>query len=154
MKHFLLAIALLAGTMSVAEERKLFVGVEFGKTEGSYSYGSTEWDGNDQNSWGIKIGGVGQNDRIYVTYLDVNKYKDSSYNSSEKYKALFANFEAMTSPYKIVEGVEPQLFVGGHFGMAKVDVTLGSLSEDDQDFIYGVQAGVLFNVVNNFSIVS
>lgn len=152
MKLFLLGTALLTATLTFAEERKPFIGLELGKAEGSFSYAGVDYDGENQTTLGAKVGAVGKNDRIYLSYIDVDKVEYSSINYTEKYKALLINLEAMTDPYTIVKGVAPQLFVGVHGGMAKVNATLSTWSGSDEDLLYGVQAGALVNITDNVSI--
>lgn len=152
MKYILLAGVMLSSVVLMADDTKPFVGVEIGKAKGSYSFGNLEWDGEKQNTLGVKAGLVGKNNRMYVTYVDVDKYEIAASNYSEKYKALFASVDVMTNPYTMGGGILPQVFVGIHAGGAKIDATYLSTTYNDTDWIYGGQAGILLNVTPNLAL--
>lgn len=154
MKLLLLGAALLSATLLIGEDRKPFVGFEIGKAEGSFSYGSNEWDGDNQTTLGLKAGFQGKNDRMYVSYLDVDEYEDTIFTLpySEKYRALLLNLEGVSDSYEITNGLSASLFLGAHVGAIRCEVELGTAEENETDVMYGLQGGALLNITNQFSL--
>lgn len=149
MKLLLLGAALLSATLLMAEDRKTFVGFEIGKAEGSFSHGADEWDGERQTTLGLKAGFEGKNDRIYVSFLDTDKYSEGSY--SEEYSALLLNLEGVSNPYEITNGLSARLFIGAHGGIIRGELKVGTAKDTETDAMYGLQGGVLLDITNNFS---
>jgi len=151
----ILQLVLLAFFTSVfAKDYQILVGAEFGQSKDKWADYTGEWE----DEFGIRIGAEADKARIYLSYNyikteDLAKEVHGRSNTFESHKVVL-NFDAKTDKYyKFLRG-----FVGGHLGALYSEWDLGhdparanskDDTRDDTDFIYGAQAGLIIDLLEN-----
>lgn len=157
MKKRILATAfMLAGTLLMASDTKMFIGADVTRAQVDFDYGfrgsatvngvsvtngSVSKDEMD-TSYGLKAGVImNKNYRLYAYYTKLEPETDGL---ETKLKIITLNYEYLIDTG--YEGLMP--YVGAHIGQSDFEL----LGYDDQGLMYGVQAGVLYDITDNIAL--
>ncbi len=145
MKKIVLLVLLAFVTSASAKNTQVLVGAEFGQSKSSWE----NYTGKEEDNLGARVGVETEESRIYVSY-NYAKTEDFIFTGIDfETQTLVLNLEAKTKPYYGIL----RAFVGGHLGAIYSTLKDGvSPDEDDTDFIYGAQGGILVDVTNNISL--
>lgn len=157
MKKSILATAImLSGTLLMASDTKVFIGADVTRAQVDFDYGfhgtaivdglsvtngSVSQDDTD-TAYGYKAGMIfDKNHRLYAYY---SKLEPESEDLSTKLKIITFNYEYLIDTG--YEGLKP--YLGAHIGQSDFE----ALGYDDQGLMYGVQAGILFDITDNIGL--
>jgi len=145
MKNILLIMLLALFTSTYASDYKILVGGAYGQSENTWN----DFTGDLEDNIGLKIGTETRNSRIYLSY-NYSLVEDFNFANTDYTSHIAAmNFEAKTKKhYGFLRA-----FAGMHLGAIYSIWNLGfypPLSDEEEvDFLFGGQAGVIIDVVEN-----
>lgn len=157
MKKIILATAImLSGTLVMASDTNMFIGADVTRAQIDFDYGyrgsgtvngvpvtnsSVSKDEMD-TSYGLKAGVVmNKNYRLYAYYTKLEPEVDGF---KTKLKIITLNYEYLIDTG--YDGLMP--YVGAHIGRSDFEL----LGYDDKGLMYGVQAGVLYDITDNIAL--
>lgn len=144
MKKIVLLALMSVLTSAFAGGTQILVGVEYGQSKSSWE----NFKGSEEDNLGARIGIETEETRIYGSYNYV-KTKDFQLAGTDfENHTMLLNLEAKTKPYYGIFRV----FAGAHLGALYSNLKSTTLDENDTDFIYGVQGGILADITNNISL--
>lgn len=151
----LIASASVLAFASTAATADVFVGITAGKVDSNFDNSSgVHAQGGDfdkaihkDSTYGFRVGVIDEDSRAYITYE----------NASNDYQSTWkARQEHLTGSYDKLFPINhhgTSLFAGGTLGVTKLtNESKGTSRDSDYGYAAGVQAGVLQQVADNFSI--
>ena len=125
-----------------ATEYDFFVGVDAGLSKANFTDTTGSYDNDEISTYGVKIGAVNDNTRIYLSYQYMDAFEASS-SREGAFHALAVNTEAFSEPYNIFDSMDHIFFIGGHLGAINLDVEASFGNSNEYGVLYGLQGGVL-----------
>ena len=147
MKYLIYLALLVIATSASAQNTQVFIGGEFGQSKSEWDDHTGEWEA----TFGLRAGVETDESRIYLSYnyseIEDLIFDDTTYESH----ALVMNFDAKTKKhYGFL-----RVFAGINIGAIYSEWDLNNPLTEDQDdinLLYGAQAGLIIDVVDNIYI--
>jgi len=145
MKNILLIMLMALFSSTYAADYKILVGGEYGQSESTWK----DFTGDLQDNYGLRIGTETKETRIFLSY-NYSMVEDFNFANTDYESHIAAmNFEAKTKKhYGFLRA-----FAGMHLGAIYSTWNLSTYpplqDEDELDFLFGGQAGVIVDVLEN-----
>lgn len=125
-----------------ASEYDLFIGAEAGLSSADFTDGTGSYDNEEISTYGVKIGAIDHNSRIYLSYQYMDAFEGSGTREGA-FHAVTVNTEGYSEPYVIFDSMEHFIFIGAHLGGINLDVDASFGTSNEYGVLYGLQGGVL-----------
>lgn len=142
MKKILCTLLVVFAISSNVNAYDFFIGGEAGLSKGDFSSPTGNYDNDEISTYGVKIGAVDENTRIYLSYQYMDAFEGSTIREGAFHAVTF-NTEAFSEPYNIFDSIDHLFFIGGHLGAVNLDAEASFGNSNEYGVLYGLQGGVL-----------
>ena len=125
-----------------ATEYDFFIGGEAGLSKADFTDTTGSYDNDEISTYGVKIGAVDDNSRVYLSYQYMDAFEASS-SREGAFHAVTLNTEGLSEPYNIFDSIDHIFFIGAHLGAVNLDVEASFGNSNEYGILYGLQGGVL-----------
>ncbi|WP_415249450.1 hypothetical protein [Sulfurimonas sp.] len=129
-------------TNANASKYEIFIGAEAALSWVDLKGSNGNYENEEISTYGIKVGVIDENSRVYLSYNYLDAFEDSS-NREGGFQTLTINTEAYTQMFNITENYPVSFFFGAHIGGVNLNVDSTFGTSHKSALLYGLQAGVM-----------
>jgi hypothetical protein len=144
MKFFSLLLLLILPLTLAAEDSEWFAGIDGGVTGVNFTSSALKSDYQFAPEYGLKIGLLDHNSRVYLGYTAANSIDGNITSTSTAYLAL----EGISDEFNVIARSTAKFFLGVRLGASFADIDKVSKTA----FMGGFQTGLLFLLPADFEI--